>query len=76
MSGISPIPVKEQFDGTGPFFSAAELEFMAENELVPVKPRRRMEEMELLCVMREGRGGEGWLIVAGDVWAVPAEPGG
>lgn len=49
-SSISPVPVKNLFDGTGPNFSAAEIEFMAENCLVSIKPRRKMEEIDLISV--------------------------
>lgn len=49
-SSISPVPVKDLFDGTGPHFSAAEIEFMAENCLVSIKPRRKMEEIDLISV--------------------------
>lgn len=49
-SGISSTPVKNSFDGTGPHFSAAEIEFIAENCLINIKPRRKMEEIDLLSV--------------------------
>lgn len=49
-SGISPIHCRDLFDGTGRFFSAAEIEFMAENCLVSIKPRRKMEEIDLISV--------------------------
>ena len=49
-SGISAIPVKYLFDGTGEHFSAAEIEFIAENCLVSIKPRRKMEEIDLISV--------------------------
>jgi hypothetical protein len=51
MLGISPLPVKELFDGTGAQFSAAEIEFLAENCLVNIKPRRKIEEIDLLSVI-------------------------
>ena len=51
-SSISPVPVKNLFDGTGPHFSAAEIEFMAENCLISIKPRRKMEEIDLISVRR------------------------
>ena len=50
VSGISPLPVKELFDGTGRHFSAAEIEFLAENCLISIKPRRKLEEIDLLSV--------------------------
>lgn len=50
ISGISSLPVKELFDGTGPHFSAAEIEFLAENCLISIKPRRKLEEIDLLSV--------------------------
>lgn len=49
-SSISPVSVKDLFDGTGPNFSAAEIEFMAENCMVAIKPKRKMEEIDLLSV--------------------------
>lgn len=51
-SGISPISCRDLFDGTGRYFSAAEIEFMAENCLVSIKPRRKMEEIDLISVKR------------------------
>lgn len=50
VSGISSVPVAECFNGTGPFFSAAEIEFMAENSLVTIKPLMKLEELDLLSV--------------------------
>lgn len=49
-SGISPVACRDLFDGTGRYFSAAEIEFMAENCLVSIKPRRKMEEIDLILV--------------------------
>jgi hypothetical protein len=51
-SSISPVPVRDLFDGTGPNFSAAEIEFMAENCLVTIKPKRKMEEIDLISVIK------------------------
>lgn len=56
-SGIGPLPVADCFNGTGPFFSAAEIEFIAENSLVTIKPRRKLEELDLLAVLGEFEGG-------------------
>ena len=50
-SGISATLVKDLFDGTGNHFSAAEIEFIAENCLVSIKPRRKLEEIDLLSVI-------------------------
>ncbi len=43
------------FDGTGCFFSAAELEFMAENFLIQIKPKKKMEAFHLLTVKPKQR---------------------
>ncbi len=50
VSGIGPVPVSESFNGTGPFFSAAEIEFMAENTLISIKPLIQLEDLDLLSV--------------------------
>lgn len=55
-SGISATPVKDLFDGTVEHFSAAEVEFIAENCLVSIKPRRKMEEIDLISVKIERKG--------------------